>query len=178
METIPKADCLKIGYIQKPHGIKGEVVFNFEPEYGDSLEEEPTLFLEIDGLLVPFFISEDENAFRFRSSETALVHFDWVDDEHQAKKLCGNSVYILREDWIKEEDELTLHMLVGYTLFDSKQGKIGEILQVDDFAGNLLFTVQYKGEEIMVPFSNDFLQRLDEEAREIELDCPEGLFEV
>ncbi len=178
METIPKADCLKIGYIQKPHGIKGEVVLNFEPEYGDSLEDYPTLFLEIDGLLVPFFLRDEENALRFRSGETAIVHFDWVDDEYQAKKICGHSAYILREDWVKEEDELTLHMLVGYTLFDAKIGKIGPITQVDDFAGNLLFTVEYNGQTVMVPYNEDFLERLDEESKEIELECPEGIFDL
>ncbi len=61
----------------------------------------PTLFLEIDGLLVPFFLREE--GLRFRSAEVALVHFDWVEDEEQARKLCGSSVYIQQEDWIKEE---------------------------------------------------------------------------
>ncbi|MFV0377973.1 MAG: hypothetical protein ACK5JD_11815, partial [Mangrovibacterium sp.] len=109
METIPKPDCLKIGYLQKPHGIKGEIVLQFEPEYEASLDEMPTLFLEIDGLLVPFFLRDE--GLRFRSGETALLHFDWVDDEQQARKLCGNSVYILKEDWLDEEEELPLHAL-------------------------------------------------------------------
>lgn len=176
METIPKPDCLKIGYLQKPHGIKGEIVLQFEPEYEASLDEMPTLFLEIDGLLVPFFLRDE--GLRFRSAETALLHFDWVDDEQQARKLCGNSVYILKEDWLDEEEELPLHALVGYTLFDTDKGKIGSIVQVDDYAGNLILSVDYMGQEVLIPFNEDFLIRFDENQKELELDCPDGLFDL
>lgn len=176
METIPKANCLKIGYLQKPHGIKGEIVLQFEPEYEASLDEMPTLFLEIDGLLVPFFLQEE--GLRFRSAETALLHFDWIEDEEQARKICGNSVYILKDDWVNETEELPLHTLVGYTLFDSEKGKIGTITQVDDYSGNLILTVAYNAQEVLVPFSEDFLTRFDEDARELEMQCPEGIFDL
>lgn len=176
METIPKSDCLQIGYLQKPHGIKGEVSLQFEPEYEASLDEMPTLFLEIDGLLVPFFLREE--GLRFRSSETALLHFDWVDDEQQARKICGCPVYISREDWINEEEEMTLHMLVGFSFFDAQKGKIGPIVQVDDYSGNLILSIDYQGQEVLIPFSEDFLIRFDEDRKEIEFDCPEGLFDL
>ncbi|MGD9929751.1 MAG: ribosome maturation factor RimM [Mangrovibacterium sp.] len=176
METIPKNDCLKIGYLQKPHGIKGEVVLNFEPEFETSLEEEPALFLEIDGLLVPYFLKPD--GLRFRSGESALLQFDWVDDENQARQICGCAVYMKKEDWLDDEEELPLHMLVGYQLFDSKRGIIGTIEQVDDYAGNLIFQVTYNGQEVLIPFNEDFLVRFDEDNREIELQCPDGIFDL
>lgn len=176
METIPKSDCLKIGYLQKPHGVKGEIALQFEPEYEASLDEMPTLFLEIDGLLVPFFLREE--GLRFRSSETALLHFDWVDDEQQARKLCGSSVFIQKDDYLNEEEELPLHALIGYTLFDTEKGKIGPITQVDDYSGNLILSVDYNGKEVLIPFSEDFLTRFDEDKQEIEFDCPEGLFDL
>nr|MBD3620862.1 16S rRNA processing protein RimM [Sunxiuqinia sp.] len=55
METIDKNSCQKIGYFQKPHGITGALSLIFEPQYDLSVENEPTLLLELDGLLVPFF---------------------------------------------------------------------------------------------------------------------------
>jgi len=175
MESIPKQDCRKIGYFQKPHGIKGELVLQMEEDFTESLEEYPTVFVEIDGLLVPFFIAE--NGLRSRSSESALLRFDWIENEDQARKLCGSSVYLKNEDIIWEEEDISLHQLVGYTLFDSIIGTIGKILQVDDYSGNLLLTVEFKEREVLVPFNEDFLIRFDEEKREIELQCPEGIFE-
>ena len=176
METIPKSDCQKIGYLQKPHGIKGEIVLQLEDDYTESFEEYPTFFIEIDQLLVPFFLSEE--GIRIRSNDSALIQFDWIDNEIEAKKICGNSVYLNHEDIVLNDDELTLHQLVGYTLFDKVVGLIGKIEQVDDYSGNLILQVQYKEQEVLVPFNEDFLIRFDEGKKEIELQCPEGIFEI
>ncbi len=176
METIPKANCKKIGYLQKPHGIKGEIVLQLEDNYAESLEEYPTFFLEIDQLLVPFFPTKE--GIRIRSNESALIQFDWIENEIEAKKICGCQVYLDQNDLILNEEEITLHQLVGYTLFDKSVGKIGKIEQVDDFSGNMIFQVKFKGEEVLVPFNEDFLIRFDEEKKEIELQCPEGIFDI
>ncbi len=176
METIPKDECQKIGYLQKPHGIQGEVVLQLEPGYAASVEEEPIFFLEIDGLLVPYFLQAE--GIRFRSNETALLHFDWIEDDIQARKICGLSVYLKQEDILIEDAELSLHALVGYQLFDTKIGLIGSVERVDDYSGNLIFQLKYKGQEILIPFNEDFLVRIDEEKQEIELECPQGIFDL
>ena len=103
METIPKSNCIKVGYIQKPHGIHGELVIRFEEEYYETIEENPPLFLEIDNLLVPFFISEE--GLRFKSGESVIAQLDWVDTDKKAKALCGLSVYVDQDDVIEFEDE-------------------------------------------------------------------------
>ncbi len=176
METIPKINCKKIGYIQKQHGLNGELNLRFEPQYGDSLEELTKLYLEHDGLLVPYFICED--ALRFRSGETALVQLEWINDEKDAKALVGTSVYIHEDDYIRNEEEFTINELVGFKLHDVNMGEIGEIIQVDDYAGNVLLTVLYEEQEVMVPYNEDFVVAIDAEARMIEMRCPEGIFEL
>jgi 16S rRNA processing protein RimM len=176
METIPQNDCLKIGYLKKPHGVKGEVVLQFQPEFGASLEEEPGLFLKIDGLLVPYF--PDKQGIRFRSGETALLKLQWIDDGSQAKEICGLEVYIKKEDWISEEDLDPLHDLIGFKLIDHKLGFIGPIENIMDYGGNLVIQLTYQGREILIPFNKDFLIRFDEDKRELEMQCPEGIFDL
>jgi len=176
METIPKIDCIKVGYVQKPHGIHGDLVIRFEPEFGETLEEYPTLFMEIDRLLVPYFISDE--GLRFKSGETVITQLEWVDSDKKAKDLCGLSVYVKQEDVIESEDEMSPNALIGYKLYDETLGLIGEINDVKDFAGNLLLSVEYQGKEALVPINEDFILRLDEDRREIELRIPDGLFDL
>jgi len=176
METIPKSDCLKIGYVQKPHGIHGELVIRFQEEYYETLEECPTLFIEIDKLLVPYFISDD--GLRFKSGESVITQLDWVDSDKKAKGLCGLSVFVDQNDVIEFGDEMSSNALVGYQLFDETFGLIGEITEVNDFSGNVLLSVEYQGKEALVPLNEDLIVRLDEEKREIELRIPEGLFDL
>jgi len=176
METIPHHDCLEIGYLQKPHGVKGEVVLQFHPEFGASLEEEPVLFLEIDRLLVPYF--PDPEGIRFRNDETALLKFRWTENEMQAKEICGYAVYIKKDDFIVEEDTVLQNDLVGFRLVDTKMGFIGLIETVEDYGGNLVIQLTYRGKEVLIPFSEDFLIRFDEDKREMEMQCPEGIFDL
>jgi len=176
METIPKSDCLKVGFILKPHGIHGELVIRFQEEYYETLEESPTLFLEIDNLLVPFFIAED--GLRFKSAESVITRLEWIDSDKKAKNLCGLSVYIDRMDVIEYEDELSPHALLGYCLYDETLGLIGEITGVNDYSGNVLLSVEYQGKEAMVPLNEDLIVRFDEDLHEIELRIPEGLFDL
>lgn len=176
METIPKSNCQKVGYIHKPHGIHGELVIRFQEEYYETLEEYPTLFLEIDNLLVPYFISDD--GLRFKSGESVITRFDWVDSDKKAKDLCGLSVYVNEEDVIEMDGEMPPHELIGFQLFDETLGLIGEIDDVHDYAGNLLLSVEYQGKEALIPLNEDLIVRVDEELREIELRIPEGLFDL
>ncbi len=176
METIPHNDCLKIGYLQKPHGVKGEVVLQLESEFGASLEEGPVLFLEIDGLLVPYF--PEEQGVRFRTDETALLKFQWIETELQAKGICGFQVYMKKEDWIDDEDTGSIHDLIGFKLIDKKLGIIGLIGNVEDYGGNLVIQITWQGKEILIPFNEDFLIRFDDQKREIEMECPDGIFDL
>ena len=176
METIPKNNCVKVGYVQKPHGIHGELVIRFQEEFYETLEENPALFLEIDNLLVPFFISDE--GLRFKSGESVITQLDWVDSDKKAKDLCGLSVYVDREDVIEFEDEMSPHALIGYQLFDQILGPIGQITEVNDFSGNVLLSVVFQGKDALVPLNDDLIVRLDEDLHEIELRIPEGLFDL
>jgi 16S rRNA processing protein RimM len=162
--------------LQKPHGVRGEVVLQFQPEFGASLEKELVLYLEIEGLLVPYF--PDQQGIRFRTDETALLKFRWVENEFQAKEICGLQVYMKKEDWIVEDDIVSLHDLIGFKVIDKKFGVIGLIENVADYGGNLVIQLTYLSKEILIPFNENFLIRFDEDKKEIEMQCPEGIFDL
>jgi 16S rRNA processing protein RimM len=175
METIPKSDCQKIGFIRKTHGVHGELVLEYEPEFEESVVEAERYFLEIDGLLVPFFVAED--GLRFRSAKTALVTFDWVETEKYARRLVGSSVYLFNYEIIDEPEEASISQFLHFQLLDENGKKLGQISAVDDYSGNIVFTVDTKKGEILVPFNEDFLINLSEEQKTIQLQLPEGLIE-
>ncbi len=165
-----------MGFVQKPHGIHGELVIRFQEEFYETLEECPTLFLEIDQLLVPYFITEE--GLRFKSGESVITQLKWIDSDKKAKELCGLSVYVDEDDVVVNEDELTPNALVGYQLFDVDLGLIGKITDVNDYAGNLLLSVEYRGKEALVPLNEELIVRFDDENRELEMQIPLGLFDL
>ena len=54
---IRKEDCYKIGRLGKAHGVKGEVTFQLTDDVFDRTDSE-YLLVEVDGILVPFFMEE------------------------------------------------------------------------------------------------------------------------
>jgi 16S rRNA processing protein RimM len=175
METIPKADCDKVGFFKKTHGVSGELVFEYEPQFEYSIENADRFFVELEGLLVPFFIAEE--GFRFKTENSAILTFDGVESEKYAKRMVGSSVFLFKNEIIVMADELSDSELVDYLLVDEKLGEIGIIDQIDNYSGNIVFTVNFKGKELLVPFNEDFLLEIDKQNKFIKLRLPEGLFD-
>ena len=175
METIPKADCVKIGFFRKTHSVFGELVMEFEPKYETSIEKADRFFVELEGLLVPFFVLDD--GFRFKTENSAIISFDGVETEKYAKRIVGSSVYLFKNEIVIISDEFFDSELVNYLLLDEKLGKIGIIDQVDNYSGNIVITVNYKGKELLVPFNEDLLLFLDKQKKVVKMKIPEGLFD-
>ena len=54
---IKAEEVYKIGRLGKAHGVKGEVSFQFDDDIFDRVDAD-YLVLDIDGILVPFFMEE------------------------------------------------------------------------------------------------------------------------
>jgi len=176
MSQINKEDCVEVGYIQKPHGLKGEVIVIFGKEFEETVEELEFLFVEVDGGIVPFSI--DEEGLRFKTDDSAICRLAFVDSLTKAKELVGCKVYVFDHAVVTSEDQGVESTLVGMRVFDEKFGDIGLISRVDDFSGNLVITVAHPRAEIMIPLSDEVISAIDEEKKEIHLSCPNGLIEI
>jgi len=170
-----KLIATKLDSSKKTHGVNGDLVLEFEPQFEYSIENADRFFVELEGLLVPFFIMED--GFRFKTENSAILTFDGVESEKYAKRMVGSSVFLFKNEIIVMDDELSDSELVDYLLVDEKLGKIGIIDQIDNYSGNIVFTVNFKGKELLVPFNEDFLLEIDKQNKVIKLKLPEGLID-
>lgn len=175
METIPKKECEKVGFIRKAHGVFGDLILEFDRKYEISIEVAKRFFVELEGLLVPFFLKEE--GFRYKTANSAILTFDGVETEKYAKRMIGNSVFLYKNEIIQMPEESVQTRFLDYLLIDEKLGKIGIIEQIDDYSGNLVFTVTHKGQELLVPFNENFLIEVNEIQKTIKLDLPDGLID-
>ena len=167
-------DVFPIGKLHKPHGIGGEINFGFTTDVFDRTES-PYWVLEMDGILVPFFIE----SYRFKSSETVLVKLEGIDTERQVRELSGKEVFYPVKFAEKEEPQAdSWNFYLGFSVFDNQVGYIGEITEVDDSTLNVLFTLSKDGQEILMPVAEEFFTEIDMENREMHVSLPQGLFEL
>lgn len=167
---IKQEEVYKIGRLGKAHGVKGEVSFQFDDDIFDRIDAD-YLILEINGILVPFFIEE----YRFRSDSLALVKFCDIDTQQQATELTGCNVYFSRA-LAEEDDTPTLTSLVGFDLVKAgNERKVGTIAAIDDSTANVLFELE---DGRLIPATDDFITDINTKERTIKMEIPEGLLEL
>ncbi len=169
-----RKDALQIGFIVKTRGVNGELVL--EAKESSVLENiKESVHLEIDGLLVPFFITQIHNI----SSTRVRVTFDWIDNENKAIKLVSCPVFI-PTDIVKKSESGTLSptLLEGFKAIDQTHGEIGIVSQYIEQANNPLLIILKEKTEILIPFQPNLVQEIDTENKILYIDTPEGLVDL
>lgn len=165
-------DVYRIGKLGKPHGIKGELSLMFTDDVFDRVEAE-YLVLQIDGIMVPFFMEE----YRFRSDELALVKFEDIDTQERAAELTGCEVFFPRA--LAEADEgadLSFAQIVGFEIHDETTGKfVGIIDSVDTSTDNVLFELE---DGTLIPVAEEWIKDIDNNNKKITMTLPEGLIDL
>lgn len=169
---IRKEEVFKIGVINKPHGVKGEVSFTFTDDIFDRVDCD-YLILLMDGILVPFFMEE----YRFRSDNVALVKFEDIDTAEQAREFTNVEVYFPKKFMDEQEDVTSWNFFIGFRVEDVHHGYLGEITDVDDTTINVLFSIEKDGEELLLPAHEEFIIDLDRKKKVMKVDVPDGLIE-
>ena len=168
---IKREEVYKIGRLGKTHGVKGEISFLFDDDVFDRTDAD-YLILDIDGILVPFFIEE----YRFKTDSNALMKFDGIDTQERARELTGCNVFFPRTQADNDETSVSWAELIGYSLIDSISGKtIGEIASIDDTTINILFELT---DGKLIPASDELIQHIDTKLHHIEINLPEGILEL
>ncbi len=167
-------DCFYIGYITKTKGLKGELQVYFEYNEPEDLEME-SLFAEINGKLVPYFVS----SCKLQNNQTGYFFFDDVDSIEKAEKLIRKKLYLplsLKPE--ADPDDITYMDLKGYIVHDESHGELGEIIEVHEYPQQFIAVVPYRFREIMFPLNDEIIKSIDPEEGIVEVSLPEGLISV
>lgn len=164
-----------IGRITRTHGVGGKVELQFTDDVFDRADA-PYLFLEMDGLPVPYYWEE----YSFKNQHAALFKFEYVDTETQARALMGARVFYDRRYAPHTLPDMNcMAFFTGFSVRLPDGREVGRVLTVDDSSANVLLTLLTPdGEEVMLPFHPDLVQACDESRRELVMDVPEALLHL
>ena len=168
---IPQESVYPIGKLGKTHGVQGEITFLFDDDVFDRVDAD-YLILDVDGILVPFFIEE----YRFRSDTVALMKFEDIDTQQRAQELTGCDVYFPRDLTDEADGTPTLASLIGFNLIEATTAQpVGRIAAIDDTTANLLFELE---DGTLIPASDDLITDINLKARTIKMNIPDGLLDL
>ena len=168
------SDYREIGVLAKLHGFKGEYVLVSDSTISEEIEDWESVFIEIDGLPVPFFI----DSLRVTSESSVVIGFEDIDSEDTAREFVGNRILQLFSVADYDEETSFSRELSGYMVVDKRAGNIGLVDQLLNYSGNLLLQIMQGEEEILIPASENIIIQVDHEKKSILIEAPEGLISL
>jgi 16S rRNA processing protein RimM len=130
------------------------------------------LFLWKDGEQVPYFIESVEQ----QDERLFLVRLEDILNKEQVRSFVQHPFWLLSGKAGSEEDEEK--GLIGWTVYDSDETKLGSIESVTDMGSYLLLSVVYNEKEILLPLHDDLLIEMDESARKLVMAIPDGMLNL
>lgn len=164
----------KIGFVLKPHGLKGEVTISIDPDAPAGLDGIGSVFLEKDQRLVPYFIE----SISVRDTK-AFVKFEDVNTPEAAQGISKRAIYLPKSMRPKSgrgefyDDEVT-----GYLVHDESLGELGEVSSVVDAGANRLLVLYHQGKEVLIPVNSPFVLSINKSKKRISVELPDGFLDI
>ena len=168
-------DCIHMGTLSRPHGIKGEICVDW---YADSPDPLRSVFYLQSGREAPRRV---EGAKLRMHQGRPLLTLPQVADRTQAETLRGVRILVPRDALPPlSEDEAYLHDVLGLTVVDHDSNSVLGVLEHVEFtAGHDLWSIRTEdGREILFPAVEEFIVDFDLEAGEVRVSPPQGLLEL
>jgi len=166
-------ELVKIGYISKAHGFKGELKCSLEVlMLSDKFPQ--FIWIYLDGKPVPFFIEKS-----FYNKSSFIVKIEDIESEETAMQFKNTSIYCEKHLFdIFFEKEESLDDLIGFEVSDEHKGKIGNIISIIENSIQPTLVIQFEEKEILIPYSEDIIVEINEIEKTIFVSAPEGLIDM
>jgi len=166
---------VSVGKILNFHGIQGEAKVGFSKSQEDFLLSIDKVFVKKDNEYIPLKITRSRINKNF-----ALMKFEGINSINELMEYKGQILFV-QEDTIREkldEDEFLIDELVGLSVFDPADKKLGFVVGVSNNGANDLLSVKTNSKNIcLVPFVKAIIVNVSIKDKKIVINNLEGLLE-
>jgi len=163
-----------LGKISRINGYDGSVIVRLEKFFLDNVPEMESVFLEINGKPVPFFISLSE----YSGGDIFKMKFDGYESFEKVSEFTGCRVFLTT---INEEDMQAdkPDSILGFKVISQNKNLIGTVKEIIQNPGNdLLNIISPEKKDILIPFHEDLIKGFDKRKKTIIVELPEGLTDI
>lgn len=170
------SDCFELGFVTKTHGLKGFVTVFLDTDNPQDYFELESVFLEIKGELIPFFI---EDMMETNQVDKIIVKFEDIETVEQAQSLIKAKLFLPAE-FLPDlgKNKFYYHEVVGFLVSDKTVGNVGKINTILESPALDYLQVDYKGKEVLIPIEDSFIIEVDKKKKQIIVDLPDGLLDL
>ncbi len=174
LDTMEITASLKIGFILKPHGLKGEVTVSLDAGTQADMQSLKSVFLEKDNRLAPYFIEAISV-----SGKKAFVKFEDVNTLEMAQEISRQGIYIPKPEREKlKTGEFYPDEVIGFEVYDESNELIGKIQEVIEEGPNPMLVLDHNNKEVLIPLNSPFIQKVDKRKKCFIVNLPGGFLDI
>ena len=166
---------ISVGKILNFHGIKGEAKVGFTKNQEDFILMLDKVYVQEGAQYIPLDVENVRINKNF-----ALFKFKGIDSINDLMEYKGKLLFV-DEDTIREnleEDEFLIDELVGLSVFDENDKKLGFVVGVSNNGASDLLSVKTNSKHIcLVPFVQAIIRKVSISDKKIIINNIEGLLE-
>ncbi len=168
-------ECYELGHITRTHGTRGELIFFLDVDDSSDYDDMDSVFLEIKGALVPYFIE----SINIQRDNKAIVRLEDVDSIEKAKALIGSKLF-LPEETLDDLGETSFyyHEIIGFKVTDQQLGQLGVVSEVITNTAQDLIGMLYEGQQVLIPIHDDIVLNVDRTNKTLLVNLPDGLLDL
>lgn len=164
---------IEIGYIYKVHGYKGNVLAKITEPNPDLFHAIDAIFLDVNTPPVPFFCER----FTIQKKDQALIHFEDINSEADAKALIGKKLLLPDEVYHKAEIDGPKRFK-GWQLILNDGSELGRIEEIEETGSSAFAILFFDDDELFIPIHEDFIVKEDLEQKTLVMNLPEGILNI
>jgi len=166
-------DFVAVGRLRRPHGVRGELIFEVWTDFPERLQ--PGITLYVGAHHRPLRL-----AARRAHPNGLLLAFEGVTDRAQAGLLRNQVVYVPADRLPPlEAGEWYLHQVLGLEVVTDRGELLGVLVEVFETGANDVFVVRRPdGREVLLPDTDEVVRAVDFDRRQMTVHLLPGLLET
>lgn len=161
----------KIGFIAKTYGVDGSFKLVVHEPFDEIIDQAKYLFLDMDGLPVPFFIEQ------WHFNKQINCKLEGINNREDAQFYISKEISIERKYIPDELGKTNKNHLIGFEIFNEKK-LLGAIVDINMLPQQIMAIVKIADKELMIPLHDQLIDSVDEERKVIYMNLPEGLVDL
>lgn len=160
---------LSVGFLRRPHGVKGEIVMDLHTDFPERMKKGRKLFVGDDHKPMTLTNVRPHQA-------GLLVKFKDVDTPEDAGLYRNQWVYVQTKDVPLPEGQHYKHELLGLKVIGEDGNPLGELVEILETGANDVYVVRDdSGKDILLPNIPSVILDLDLGTRTMRVHLLEGL---
>lgn len=171
MQPVDVEPLFPAGVVIGVHGLRGDL--KVRPLSGDSTSLDSIKEVTLQGTNKRS-VHQVEKASRHKGN--LLIRLEGIASVERAEEYIGCDVLISHDDLATlPEDEFYWFQLEGMRVDDCRQGDLGKIVEIFTTPAHDILVVRGPRGEVLIPVVDAFILKIDEDAKVMHVDLPEGL---